>query len=166
MSQTYILIISILPNIPKRKDHMSTRWGRLSQRCHEILGARLFGGLTAPAWRMLRQDAALAGRGLDGWLSHAGGHWECGAFHWREYETICRVWIFVHIPENDLETRLALKKMQQSLETPQLVPQKSLGVQAMTAIPPQTSLTNMCTYFHPWPKHRPGGNETQKLRKS
>ena len=61
------------------KDHMSTRWGRLSQRCHEILGARLFGGLTAPAWRMLRQDAALAGGGLDGWLSHAesGGMQEC-----------------------------------------------------------------------------------------
>lgn len=26
--------------------------------------------------------------------------------------------------------------------------------QAMSAVPPQTSLTNMCTYFHPWPKHR------------
>ncbi|CAK9112410.1 3-methyl-2-oxobutanoate hydroxymethyltransferase (Ketopantoate hydroxymethyltransferase) (KPHMT) [Durusdinium trenchii] len=26
--------------------------------------------------------------------------------------------------------------------------------QAMTAIPPQTSVTNMYTYFHTWPKHR------------
>ena len=27
-------------------------------------------------------------------------------------------------------------------------------IEAMSAIPPQTSVPNMCTYFHPWPKHR------------
>ncbi|CAJ1388352.1 unnamed protein product [Effrenium voratum] len=26
--------------------------------------------------------------------------------------------------------------------------------QAMTALPPQTTLNNMCTYFHQWPKHK------------
>ena len=115
MSQTYILIISIFPNIPKRKDHMSTRWGRRS---------KVSWNPWSPPFR----------RPYGACLEDASPR--------------CRA------------------RRRESLETPQLVPQKSLGVQAMTAIPPQTSLTNMCTYFHPWPKHRPGGNETQKLRKS
>lgn len=150
----------ILPNIPKRKDHMSTRWGRRSKVSWNPWSPpfrRPYGACLEDASPRCR-----ARRRGTGWLSHDGGHWECGAFHWREYETICRVWFFVHIPENDLETRLALKKSSFHswfLGNP-------IGVQAMTAIPPQTSLTNMCTYFHPWPKHRPGGNEKHQLRKS
>lgn len=38
--------------------------------------------------------------------------------------------------------------------TPTRIPCNQPRWQGMSALPPQTSLTNMCTYFRPWPKHR------------